>query len=149
MIEQGLLDDYWEHWRLLRGNRDDRLQAKASGRSHDVVDEAVEEGNPAAIELLLALAEAAPSEGDCALIGAGPLEKLISIHSARLTTPEGASLVDAIDAAARHSGRFRRALRGVVMGAEVPDAVKNRLRDSAEGPRNWGPPSGRTLPDLS
>lgn len=135
MVDREVVDDYWEHWRLLRGDRKDRLQARAAGgRSHDLVDEAVEEGNPSAIELILALTEAAPSEGDCSLIGAGPLEKLISIHSARFANPDEASLIGAIDAAAKGSRRFRRALRGVVMGSEVPDAVQNHLRYIAQGP---------------
>lgn len=127
MVDQRFLDDYWEYWRLSRGTRDDRIHAGGRRRSHEAVDDAVEAGEPGVVELLVALAEAAPSEEDAGLIGAGPIEELLSCHAARLATPAGADLVDAIDTAARRSARFRRALKSAYMGDEVPMPVKSRL----------------------
>lgn len=134
MVEQQLLDDYWEYWRLSRGSREERLRAKGRRRSHEVLDDAVEIGDVGVVELLVALAEAAPSEEDAGLVGAGPRDELLFSHSARLATPDGADLVEAIDTAARPSERFRRALRSSYMGDEVPEPVKRRLERFFEAP---------------
>ena len=137
MFDQQVLHDYWEQWRLAGGNRQERLAAEGGGdRSHYQVSDAVEAGDATVIELLVALAETAPSDADAGLIGAGPLEELLSVHASRLATVEGAALLDAIDAGARTSRRFRLALRSAFMGDEVPTAVKERLRRFLEPPRS-------------
>lgn len=135
MSDQQLLRDYWEYWRLARGCREERLQAGELRHPHDGVADAVEAGDPSVVDLLVALAEAAPSDSDAGLIGAGPLEELLSVHRGRLATAGGADLLDAIDVAARRSSRFRRALQSVDMGAEVSEAVKQRLQRFSEPPR--------------
>ena len=128
MSDSQLVADYWEHWRLARGDRAERLRAQGANVAHDYVSDAVEDGAPAVVDLIVALAEGAPSDGDVGLIGAGPLEELLSLHSTRLATVGGAALLDAIDAGARRSEPFRRVLRSALMGAELPAAVKGRLQ---------------------
>jgi hypothetical protein len=127
MFDADIVLEYWKHWRRSGGDRADRLEAQKGSWAHDVVYDAVEAGDPAVIELLAALAEAAPSEEDAGLVGAGPLEDLLSVHGVSLLTAEGSALLEAIDAAARRSVRFRRALRSVYMGDEVPAPVTQRL----------------------
>lgn len=135
VFDEDIVRGYWEHWRRSRGNREDRLEAEEGSRSHDLVDAAVRAGEPSVIDLLVDLAEAAPSDDDARLVGAGPLEELLSVHRGRLAVAEGAALVEAIDAAARHSPRFRRALGSVHMGDEIPAFVRARLgRFRAEQP---------------
>lgn len=135
MFDAQFLHDYWEHWRLAEGDREERLRAERGSVAHERVSDAVESGNPDVVELLVALAEAAPSDSDAGLIGAGPLEELLSVHGARLVTRDGAQLLDAIDTGARRSARFRRALRSAYMGDEVPAPVRSRLQ------RFLGPPT--------
>lgn len=130
MDRKELVKAYWDDWRLFRGTREERL-AREDSRSYEdadsLVDDEVERGDPSVVDLLVALAEAAPSDEDAGLVGAGPIEELLSTHSGRLRTAEGAALLDAIDTAARRNSRFRRALRSAFMGDEVPIAVKERL----------------------
>lgn len=127
-MHEELVSAYWESWRLRRGNREERLSAQRADQWADAaVDDAVEDGQPSSVALLVALAESAPSEGDAGLVGAGPLESLLVAHGRRMSQPEGAALLDKLDAAARTSQRFRRALRSVDVGDEVPRAVRERL----------------------
>jgi hypothetical protein len=125
-----LVKAYWEEWRLFQGTREERV-AREDARSYEdagsLVDDEVERGDPSVVELLVALAEAAPTDDDVGLVGAGPIEDLLSTQSGRLRTPEGADLLDAIDTAARRNARFRQALRSAFMGDEVPAVVKDRL----------------------
>jgi hypothetical protein len=134
VVDDQLVQNYWEHWRLARGDRAQRLCTQRGSTGHESVREAVEVGDPAVVDLLVALAEAAPSEDDAGLIGAGPLEALLSAHAALLATGEGAPLLDAIDVGARRSARFRRALRSAYMGDEVPAAAKSRLQRFLDSP---------------
>ena len=128
VFDQDVVDDYWEHWRLFRGSRADRLEAQKRNVSVEVLYDSVQEGGPGVIELLVALAEAAPSDDDAGLVGAGPLENLLSLHGSRLATADGSALLDVIDTAARRSPRFRCALRSAYMGDEVPASVRTQLR---------------------
>ncbi len=119
---------YWEYWRLARGTRQDRLAIeRARHPAREAIDEAVEAGNPSVVQILVALAEAAPSDEDAGLVGAGPIEDLISTHGQRLACRDGSQLLDELDAAARRSPRFRRALQSAWMGDEVPTSVRERL----------------------
>lgn len=127
-MHEELVGAYWKSWRLRRGNRDERLSAEHGDHwADDAVDDAVEGGEPASVALLVALAEGAPSQDDASLIGAGPLENLLVAHGRRMSQPEGAELLEELDAAARTSPRFRRALRSVHVGDEVPKGVRERL----------------------
>lgn len=143
MVDDQVVQDYWEHWRLARGNREERLRAQRGLEAHNHVHDAVEEGDPTVVDLLVALAEAAPTEEDAGLIGAGPLEALLSVHAALLATGKGAPLLDAIDVGARRSARFRRALRSAYMGDEVPAVAKSRLERFLESPKSA--PSNRPV----
>lgn len=127
-MHEELVGAYWEGWRILRGNRDERLSAEHRDRWADnAVEDAVEGGQPSSVALLVALAEGAPSDDDAGLIGAGPLEDLLAVHGQRMFRPAGAALLEQLDAAARTSPRFRRALRSVNVGDEVPVEVREQL----------------------
>ena len=135
MRDEDVVTAYWEHWRLLRGNRQERLAAeRRPDLARQVIDEAVESGEPSAVSLLVALAEAAPSDYDAVLVGAGPLEDLLVAHGRRLARPEGVALLEEIDAAARRSRRFRQALASVWVHDEVPEEVRGRLFRFFESP---------------
>ena len=127
---------YWDEWRRLRGSRAERLEAARGNPAHDAVREAVDGGDPSVVDMLVALAEGAPSADDARLVGAGPLEDLLSTHAGRLLAEDGAALVDAIDTAARRSLRFRSALAAAYLGDEVPAAVKARLARFTSSPRS-------------
>lgn len=127
-MHEQLVAAYWASWRRRRGNRDERLSAEHGDHwADDAVDDAVEGGQPASVALLVALAEGAPSDDDAGLIGAGPLEELLVSHGRRMSQPEGTALLEELDAAARTSPRFRRALRSVDLGDDVPKEVRKRL----------------------
>ena len=51
-----------------------------------------------------------------------------------MSQPEGAALLDELATAARTSPRFRRALRSVDIGDEVPKEVRERLDRFLESP---------------
>jgi hypothetical protein len=119
---------YWEHWRLaVETARNGLPQSKEPDVTREVIDEAVEEGDPSVVALIVALAEAASSDDDVALVGAGPLEDLLVKHGRSLARPQGAALLKEIDAAARRSPRFRQALGSVWLDQEVEAAVRRQL----------------------
>jgi hypothetical protein len=115
-----LVTTYWRHYELAEGGRDDRLAANEVFWAFEEVQSVVAKGDPVeALDLIIALLDAAPSiEGVC-YVGAGPLENLITIH------PD--ETVDAIDAQARRDDRFRTALNCVYLSDRVPPAVIERL----------------------
>lgn len=81
-----------------------------------------EEGGPHAIEVLLTLARATDGDvGDLGLVGAGPLEDLISHEG------HGLRLLDEIETAARREPLFARAMTSVWLAADVPETVRRRL----------------------
>ncbi len=81
-----------------------------------------EDGTPWAIEALLGLVRATQGDAETlGWVGAGPLEDLIS-HSGH-----GLRLLDEIETTARREPLFARALAGVWLGLDVPDAVRQRL----------------------
>lgn len=101
---------WWEYHRLSRGNRVERKALEvgdhaAAQRGRDAVDAAVDDGGPATVALLVALAAAAPSPADALAVGVGPLEDLIHQH--------GDSLIDDIMSGAASSQPFRIALASV------------------------------------
>lgn len=126
MGNEPLVTQFWEEQRLSHGSREDRL--RAGSEAWNAVDDQVEQGDPAVVDLLVALAEATPTDDDAGLIGAGPIEELISVHSGRLGTADGAELLEALETAARRHPRFRSALRSAFLGDEVPDVVRERLQ---------------------
>lgn len=89
----------------------------------------MEGGQPSSVALLVALAEGAPSDDDAGLIGAGPLENLLAVHGRRMSRPEGAALLEQLDAAARTSALPR----GV--GLCCPEAGANPPSTRRQAPR--------------
>jgi hypothetical protein len=123
---EDLVAEYWEFWPLFRGNREERLAAE-HGAADDAVREAIGVGDPSVVSLLVALAEGAPSDDDAGLLGAGPVEDLLTLHGPRMAQPEGKELLDEVDSAARRSPRFRLALKSVSMGDQIPTKVQEQL----------------------
>jgi hypothetical protein len=89
------------------------------------VEEAAQFGKPEVVDLLVALADAAPNDLALATLGAGPVEDLITSH--------GEEFVETIDEAARRSESFRKALRCVWYQSSVDESVRVRLQ-------RFGPP---------
>lgn len=105
-----IADGWWRYQRLSVGPRSDR-KALELGEPQDVVaaveavDDCVLIGGPEALDLVAALVRAADSDDDLGLVGAGPLEDLLTRH--------GATLVDSIDDLARRDPQFAQALTAV------------------------------------
>jgi hypothetical protein len=122
-----LVTQYWQEVRLARGTREERLRAENECEASNAVYDQVWQGDLAVVDLLVALADGAPTDDDAGLVGAGPLEELISFHTARLASADGNDLLQALDSAVRQHPRFRRALESVFMGDEVPEVLRSRL----------------------
>jgi len=123
---QRLIDAYWEQYRLsTSGDRGERLRLDEWFWAWEDVERAVHDADGDVVELLVALAEAAP-DGARGYVGAGPIENLIDRHGARF--------VDQIDDAARRSAPFRTALRSVSYGENVDRAVVARLQRFGRSP---------------
>jgi hypothetical protein len=105
---QAMIEDLWWAWEALESEMDD--------------------ASPGAVQLLVALCEAAPSEEELGSVGAGPLETLIVENAATMATPVGAVLLDAVARASRQSPPFRIALAGVWYETEeVPESVRTAI----------------------
>jgi hypothetical protein len=112
---------YWRHHRLaVSEDPTERADADVWFWAWEEVDEAVLDASPGIVELLIALAKAAPNDEARCYLGAGPLRDLIRRH--------GAEFVDEIDQAAQTSKSFQVALRCVWYGADTNEAIVNRLR---------------------
>jgi hypothetical protein len=111
-----VVDGWWRYQRLLVGARSDR-KALELGEPQDVVaaaevvDDRVCSGGPEALDLVAALVRGADTDDDLGLVGAGPLEDLLTRH--------GATLVDDVDNLARRDPRFARALDSVWWSADA------------------------------
>lgn len=79
-----VVDGWWEYQSSFSGSRSER-KALDSGehpsaqRAHDAACTAVERGGSAAVELMAALADAAPAGIGALAVGVGPLEDLICL----------------------------------------------------------------------
>lgn len=108
--ERTLLANWWEFQRRARGSRDERVALSLDegtdlGDARDIVDDRMLAGGTEAVELLVALNEAAPAEDGGVSVGCGPLEDLIHEH--------GDALIDVIDASARQNPDFAKAMSHV------------------------------------
>lgn len=115
-----LVTGWWLYFRLQSGTRDDRKRLEggeplAAQAGADGVRSRIEAGGTAAIDLILALLEAASGDGDMALVASGPLEDLLALHAAALAP----DLVEAI----RRSPILARAMRSVWTDADDFDAA--------------------------
>ena len=123
-----LVAAWWRYQRLNGGNRQDRLAADEWYWAWEEVASMVEKRPVGAIELLVELAEAAPSPADIGAVGAGPIEDLIDWHHAVLGSADGRPLVEGLGQAARRSPNFRQALGSVWYDSdEVPDHVRDQI----------------------
>ena len=99
-----LIKRYWRQYQLsLSDAVADREAADTLFQVWEEVNEAAQFGRAGVVELLVALAEAAPDDLALATLGAGPIEDLITSHAEEF--------VDELDDAARRSSPFRTALR--------------------------------------
>jgi hypothetical protein len=125
-VELGqLIGAYWQHYQLRRstGHRE-RICGTAYGWANDLVD-GIAAGTETGIrlevgpvELMLRLAAHAPDDEALAYLGAGPVQSYLSCGSTDL---------QAVDAAARQSERFRAALGPAWFDDHVaPDASRRR-----------------------
>lgn len=105
-----LAANWWEHHRLSQGTRRERKalelgQPEGASRAEDTVLAVVVAGGTPAIEILMALAHAAPDDDALLSLGAGLIEDLVAEHGER-----GAEL---LAAAARSDPVFARAVAGM------------------------------------
>jgi hypothetical protein len=84
----------------------------------EYVDNLCESGDRAAVDRLVDLADNAADGEEIAYLGAGPVEDLVSAH--------GATMIDAIEEAARRSPNFLGALNGMSVDL-IPESIRERL----------------------
>lgn len=125
MSTEGLIDRFWQEHRLSQGTREERLEA--SGVAWGEVDHLLDGPASEVVRMLVALAEAAPSEEEVGLVGAGPIEELVARRAGQFDSEEGRELLEELDTAARRSSRFRSALAFAFFGDEVPKGVREQL----------------------
>lgn len=118
-----LVAGWWAYQRLAQGGREDRKRL-ALGEPLDVCSdweaarERIDAGGMDAVEIVVALVDAAPDAAGVALVGAGPLEDLVHEH--------GGALVAEIERLAGQHAGFRQALRSVWLspGALDPEVAQ-------------------------
>jgi hypothetical protein len=119
---------------LADGTRDERKR-RSVGEPPDVAaaseraQQVVEDGGERALELVMALLRGIPDDTGFAMVGAGPLEDLV--------TRRGNNLAPRLDELARQSPAFRRALAFVQLepGALSPQALRtNSARRNRPSP---------------
>jgi len=116
-----LIKRYWRQYQLsLSDAVADREAADTLFQVWEEVNEAAQFGRAGVVELLVALAEAAPDDLALATLGAGPIEDLITSHAEEF--------VDELDDAARRSSPFRTALRNVWYDESVDASIRGRLQ---------------------
>ncbi|SDI91271.1 hypothetical protein SAMN05444157_0765 [Frankineae bacterium MT45] len=97
-------------------------RAKSSyGPAQEFVASLTSTGSDSAIDAIQALVDAAVSDDELDFIGAGPLEDLLA-HGGH-----GAKFVDEIERRARQQPRFRQAVAGLWLSADVPENIRSRL----------------------
>jgi hypothetical protein len=122
-----LVEAYWQHWRLGSSeDRDDRLRQPTHAWAWDEVERAVADRDGDVVELLVALADAAPDDAALAYLGAGPVEDLVRVH--------GEAVAAALERAAESDVNLRRALRSVWLDPDGDAAIGERSR-------RFGPPT--------
>lgn len=124
-----MLANWWEHHRLMSGTREERAALNHGEPAEvqaawDAVDELVDAGGPDAVDMLAALIDLGPDDA-ATFVGAGPLEDLLHAH--------GDDLVDEIEARARQSASFAKALSTVWLehgsvGAETEKRLARWVR---------------------
>lgn len=117
---------YWRHHRLAK-SRVDREPARPSPSdrvpdedfwSWEYVDNLWRTGDQAALDHLVDLAESASDDDELCYLGAGPVEDFVRVF--------GVARIDDIEAAARRSPPFLRALQGMY-GIVIPEPIRVRM----------------------
>jgi hypothetical protein len=122
-----LVAAYWQHHQLATSSdRADRLRASGLGWAEAEVRDRIEAGDDDSFRLLVALAEAAPTDDDVGAVGAGPIEDLIEERWSDEV------VVDRLVGWAHRSNRFASALGAVWYSDAVPASVVERLRAVAK-----------------
>jgi hypothetical protein len=119
---------YWRSHQRVLDQADSRLARTAGDRSDQVTDEDFwvwdyvdaiwRRGDQAALDQLVDLADSASNDEQLGYLGAGPVEDLVRVF--------GESLIDDIEAAARRSPAFLRALQGMY-GILIPESIRVRM----------------------
>ncbi len=121
MDREALVDAYWRHHcDATSQTRTDRVHSDETRWAWEEVERSVDRGDADVVDLLCALAAAAPDDGALASLGAGPVEGLLATHAARFG--------EVVDAAARTDDRFRTALRCAWYDDKVDAELATRLR---------------------
>lgn len=110
-----LVADWWSYYDANGGFAEGAHARDTTPRedaADEIVDELSQQGDPRAVPLLVALAEAAPSRKSLFYLGAGPLEDLVHGH--------GDALAPLLVARAAACPRFKIALSGVWLDEEQP-----------------------------
>jgi hypothetical protein len=123
---QELVTAFWQHYELDgSASRSLRKESDQWFWAWEEVTSIAKSVPVDAVELFVALADAAPDDQARCYLGTGPLEDLVLHH--------GPHFVDQIDEAARQHEHFRTALRCVWYGSRMDQGVAERLR-------RFGPP---------
>jgi hypothetical protein len=115
-----LVSAYWESYLLLTSDRRADRKRDDDRWADDEVEAAVRDGAEC-FPLLIALADSAPSDEGLYFLGAGPIENLLNDGW------RDPVVVDRAIGWAERNARFRLALSGVWLSAEVPDDVRQRI----------------------
>jgi hypothetical protein len=116
---------WWAYQRLAQGSRENRKRLSLGEPAEicagwEGAGDRINAGGIDALELVVALVDAAPDRAGLALVGTGPLEDLVHEH--------GVALVTEIEGLARQHAGFSQALRSVWLSAGALDPeVARRL----------------------
>jgi hypothetical protein len=121
-----LVAAYWRQYELSTSeNREDRQVAEQFFWAWEEVEARMDDlSGTEAVELLVLLAEAAPTDAALGYLGAGPVENLLVSRTA--------NVVDEVDAAARRNEKFRTALAAAWYDDHLPVEIAARLRRFGE-----------------
>jgi hypothetical protein len=123
-----LIDAWWQYQRLTTGTRPERLAADDWSWAWEEVTAMINDKDERVVEFLVSLAESAQSPEDLQIVGAGPIEDLLSEHGKWLATTEGSAMLDQLADNSRTSKKFRQALGSVWHeSGEIPLGVRERL----------------------
>jgi hypothetical protein len=121
-----LVPAWWDYVRRSQGSRAERKALSLGDPSdavsaYDAVARVVESGGQEAVELLVALNDAAPAGDDGVTVGCGPLEDLLHEH--------GDSVATTVNDHALSSPSFARALSHVwLQQGQLSEATENQLK---------------------
>lgn len=116
--------EFAEHWWTAWSAGQPRAEDQRSP-AWDHLYEITAHGRPEWLHALQALVDAAPDDDGLALVGAGPLEDLLS-HD-RGDDRRHVEFADELERRARQQPRWRAAVAGLWLGDDVPLEVRRRL----------------------